>query len=291
MSNPAGFVLLPRHSLRLVHPCPLRHTNTLPSRGYKLDSRVLRHANPAFVKSRNAHSNNAPTFTSPSEPRAARGYDGSPQGGQEPSLADVVELDGSTTIENDIKAWHLRQEKRSPEAIFGSKHIGQSRIPYELEKAITGVLNGTADVLVSGFSNAIRADSDRYLLRSDAKRLFLKPSDRGSDFGNEWTTEMPNKFKQSRKRKSARLTPREALAYAVISIPAQYACIRNVLRETSLRLGAAWARNIRGVVDFGSGTGVAMWYAMTSSYTYIYSSLTDTVRAEIGHLLLNFKAI
>jgi len=133
-----------------------------------------------------------------------------------------------------------------------------------------------------------KIDSDKYLLRSDAKRLFLMPSDGGSAFGNTWTTEMPSKFKQSRKRKSARLTPREALAYAVISIPAQYASIRNVLRETRLRLGDAWTKTIHGVVDFGSGTGVAMWYAVITSF--IGHHFIDSVQIEVGRLLLNSKA-
>jgi hypothetical protein len=114
------------------------------------------------------------------------------------------------------------------------------------------------------------------------------PSDGGSAFGNTWTTEMPSKFKQSRKRKSARLTPREALAYAVISIPAQYASIRNVLRETRLRLGDAWTKTIGGVVDFGSGTGVAMWYAVIT--TCIGHNFIDSVQTEVGRLSLNSKA-
>lgn len=127
-------------------------------------------------------------------------------------------------------------------------------------------------------------DSDKDLLRSDAKRLFLKQSNRRTGFGNQWTAEMPSKFKESKKRKSARLTPREALAYAIISIPAQYASIRNVLRETSLRLGDAWATNIRGVVDFGSGTGVAMWWEQSA---ISFHHVIDVLRAEIGRRLLN----
>lgn len=75
---------------------------------------------------------------------------------------------------------------------------------------------------------------------------------------------MPTKFKDSKKRKSARVTPREALAYTAIAIPGQYAAIKNVLRETRLRLGETWSQNVRGVIDFGSGTGVAMWYVHIS---------------------------
>lgn len=118
-------------------------------------------------------------------------------------------------------------------------------------------------------------DSDKHQLRSDAKRLFLKPSSRESEFDDEWTREMPSKFKESKRRKSARVTPREAMAYTVIAMPGQYAAIKNVLREAQLRLGETWSQNVRGVVDFGSGTGVAMWYVLIP-----YSSAAITI---IGH--------
>lgn len=105
-------------------------------------------------------------------------------------------------------------------------------------------------------------ESDKHQLRSDAKRLFLKPSSRDTEFENEWTSELPSKFKESKRRKSARVTPREALTYTVIALPGQYAALRNVLRETRVRLGDDWAGTVRGVVDFGSGTGVGMWYVL-----------------------------
>lgn len=52
----------------------------------------------------------------------------------------LEEEEGS--IEDDINAWHNRDEKRSVEAIFGSKHIGLSSIPEELDEAIAGLIGG-----------------------------------------------------------------------------------------------------------------------------------------------------
>jgi hypothetical protein len=166
----------------------------------------------------------------------------------------------------DVEAWHNRSEKLSQEAAFGSKTIGQISIPLELERSMAAVIQGIACyvfvLLHSKMMFLFFPESGKHQLRSDAKRLFLQPSTRKSSRReDEWTTELPEKFKGSKKLKASRITPREALVFAVISMPAQYAAITNVLHETRNKLGKQWADQIHGFIDFGSGTGSGIWYA------------------------------
>jgi len=44
--------------------------------------------------------------------------------------------------ENDAEAWHNRSEKRSQEAVFGSKRIGSISIPFELEHNMEAIISG-----------------------------------------------------------------------------------------------------------------------------------------------------
>ena len=108
------------------------------------------------------------------------------------------------------------------------------------------------------------AVSDKHQLRSDAKRLFLKQTpNKKARYGDEWTTELPDKFKDpNKKHRAARVSPREALTFGVLSVPAHYAAISNVLHETRNRLGEPWATNVEGFIDFGSGTGAGIWCAL-----------------------------
>ena len=61
---------------------------------------------------------------------------------------------GDEDLGNDPNAWHNRTEKRSREAVLGSRHIGISMLPLELENAIVSLVNGS-----SSFYSRIRVAS------------------------------------------------------------------------------------------------------------------------------------
>jgi hypothetical protein len=127
---------IPRHAS--IHACSL-HTRALFSNG------LLSPHNTEFaLQFRNTHSKLALKYPSPSELRATEPSRGPVHN---ESLLDIAELDDNATIEDDINTWFMREEKRSPEAIFGSKHIGLSGIPDELDKAITGLLNSMEEIV------------------------------------------------------------------------------------------------------------------------------------------------
>ncbi|KAF8308419.1 hypothetical protein DL93DRAFT_1883914 [Clavulina sp. PMI_390] len=236
-------------SRNLLHTSRPLQANPEPSEGHQLDpalQQLLRDVDFSLLKSEKARGKLPISPNSPVELEYSEASLNTSR--PAPRRATEDEADDERTIEDDIDAWHNREEKMSTEARFGSRYIGLSSIPEELNQGITTLIAG----------------SDKHQLRSDAKRLFLKPSSReSSSFDNEWTLELPGKFKENRKRKSARVTPREALAFTAIAIPGQFAAVQNVLRETKGRLGDTWAQNVQGVIDFGSGTGVAMWATLT----------------------------
>ena len=126
---------IPRYAS--IHACSL-HTRVLFSNGLPSP-----HNTKFALQSRNTHSKLALKYPSPSELRATE----PPRGPVHNESLDIFDLDDSATIEDDINTWLMREEKRSPEAIFGSKHLGLSGIPYELDKAITGLLNSMEEIV------------------------------------------------------------------------------------------------------------------------------------------------
>lgn len=65
-------------------------------------------------------------------------------GTSEVSNEPYQNFDAERTVEDDIEAWHNRSEKSSTEASFGSKYIGISSIPPELDSAIESMINGAS---------------------------------------------------------------------------------------------------------------------------------------------------
>ncbi|KAF9513878.1 hypothetical protein BS47DRAFT_1343701 [Hydnum rufescens UP504] len=232
---------------RRIHLFPPRKfpETQRPNPGLHLDpalQQLLRDTDLSLIRSRK-HREKLPRTYNPTE------LEGIPVSSEEDAEAwEAYELGPDIHDPGaDVEAWHNRSEKLSQEAAFGSKRIGQISIPLELERSMAAVIQ----------------ESDKHQLRSDAKRLFLQPSTRKSPRReDEWTTELPEKFKGSKKLKASRITPREALVFAVISMPAQYAAITNVLHETRNKLGKQWADQIHGFIDFGSGTGSGIWAAL-----------------------------
>jgi hypothetical protein len=71
---------------------------------------------------------------------------------------------------------------------------------------------------------------------------------------------------------------REGLAYAAIALPGQVSAIRAVLHELKTRMHTTW--NVKNVLDFGSQTGAAFWWAkslilnLQVAYTEYRATLT-----------------
>lgn len=130
---------IPRYAS--IHTCSL-HTRLLFS-----NVPPSPHNTKFALQSRNTHSKLALKYPSPSELHATESSRDPVHNESETLLLDIAELEDSATIEDDINAWFMREEKRSLEAIFGSKHLGLSGIPYELDKAITGLLNSMEEIV------------------------------------------------------------------------------------------------------------------------------------------------
>ena len=192
--------------------------------------------------------------------------------------------------ENNADAWHNRLEKRSQEAIFGSKRIGSISVPFELEHSMEAIISGKPNgSTIEGLNlnHEFTLANDKHQLRSDAKRIFLQEKEVGTnstaEMRNYWTMQLPDKFKGPKKFKASRMTPREALAFSVIALPGHFSAISNVLEETRTRLGETWSENVKAVIDFGSGAGAGIWFvacwASLVPFKLIFSSqvLTDDI--------------
>jgi ribosomal protein RSM22 (predicted rRNA methylase) len=95
-----------------------------------------------------------------------------------------------------------------------------------------------------------RLGSDRHLLRRDAKRLF---NEHGDD--NDWVPTLDVRYKS---HKQERLhAERDGIASASVALPAHYSAIYAVLHHVKSRLGAEWS--VQNVLDWGAGTGSALW--------------------------------
>ncbi|CAE6441102.1 unnamed protein product [Rhizoctonia solani] len=168
-----------------------------------------------------------------------------------------------------------REERRSPAAVYGTKHVGMVVLPWELEHAVGRVVE----------------ESDKHQLRSDAKRLFLYPTPantqpttsssgpsklprhrtegaRSSNLNPEWqltSTAASLSFSTKGNYKTiVQLGPREGLAFTTVAMPAHYAATANVFREISRRMlgpGKGGDR-IESVVDFGGKSGQGLWAAL-----------------------------
>lgn len=91
------------------------------------------------------------------------------------------------------------------------------------------------------------------MLHTDAKRLFMND---GSDADTEWDTSYATKYKS--RKAASRHEVRDGTAFASIAFPAHYSAIYAVLDHVKLRLGPSW--NVEHIVDWGAGTGSALWY-------------------------------
>ncbi|KAG8739013.1 37S ribosomal protein S22, partial [Ceratobasidium sp. 428] len=193
---------------------------------------------------------------------------------------DVVERDSAGENGEDIEAWGSpREERRSPAAIYGTKHLGMVILPWELEHAVQKVIG----------------ESDKHQLRSDAKRLFFYPTSpsaqpapsssspskaprhlSGSQTSNrpsEWQLSAPNSASLSFSTKgpgnyktAVHLGSREGLAFATVAMPAHYAATANVFREIAHRMAGPGQGEdrIETIVDFGGKSGQGLWASLAA---------------------------
>ncbi|KAG8679439.1 37S ribosomal protein S22, partial [Ceratobasidium sp. 394] len=190
----------------------------------------------------------------------------------------VVERESIERNGEDEGIWDgPRDERRSPAAIYGAKHIGMVVLPWELEHAVEKVVG----------------ESDKHQLRSDAKRLFYYPSSpstqpassssspskaprnplesRTSNRPPEWQLSSPNAASLSFSTKgnyktAVHLGSREGLAFATVAMPAHYAATANVFREIAQRMdGPGQGEDrIETVVDFGGKSGQGLWASLVA---------------------------
>ncbi|PVF99847.1 Rsm22-domain-containing protein [Serendipita vermifera] len=155
---------------------------------------------------------------------------------------DVFPVSNDSTPREDGEPSELLRsiqwKRKSPAARLGSDRIGQFKLPFELVTSMQQLIEET----------------DKYQLRSDAKRLLTTPAGRGM----KWIGDTP---KYSSSREEIRMGSREGLAYAAITLPGQFAAIRAVLHEIKTRMSREWT--VKNVLDFGSQTGAAFWACLT----------------------------
>ncbi|KAG8691257.1 37S ribosomal protein S22 [Ceratobasidium sp. 423] len=217
----------------------------------------------------------------------------------------VEEADGFSNIPSEYEGYEIaerggeaqepsywdgpREERRSPAAVYGTKHIGMVVLPWELEHAVGRVIEGGLARHSTQFLLTF-AESDKHQLRSDAKRLFLYPTPRNtqpatsssgpsnlprqpegtrsSGLKPEWqlsSTAPSLSFSTKGNYKTVvKLGPREGLAFTAIAIPAHYAATANVFQEISRRMSGPGKGNdrIETVVDFGGKSGQGLWAAL-----------------------------
>ncbi|TDL28180.1 Rsm22-domain-containing protein [Rickenella mellea] len=131
--------------------------------------------------------------------------------------------------------------RKSPEARFGSQAIGSVYIPNDLRLSIERLIAG----------------SDKFALHNNAKRIFKRDDSTRDDPWDSVSTVNYKSHKQAVKHAET-----DGTAFATVALPAHYAAICSVLDHVKRRFGNAW--NIERVIDWGSGTGSALWATMHS---------------------------
>lgn len=104
--------------------------------------------------------------------------------------------------------------------------------------------------LVFVFTYSSHTDSDKHLLRRDAKRLFNEHGDE-----DKWDPAINVRYKSYQQARHH--AERDGTAFASVVMPAYYSAIYAVLCQVRSRLGPQWP--VQNVVDWGAGTGSALW--------------------------------
>lgn len=167
------------------------------------------------------------------------------------SVYPTVSQPNELAHRDDEDEGSVRAERKSPAAHFGSQQLGAVVIPRELQQRISALISGETTIALMGFPGYLQClDSDRHLLRRDAKRLF---NEHGDD--NDWVPALDVHYKSYKQERHH--AERDSIAFASVVLPAHYAAIYAVLHHIKSRLGPRWL--IQNVLDWGAGTGSALW--------------------------------
>ncbi|TCD70126.1 37S ribosomal protein S22 [Steccherinum ochraceum] len=134
-----------------------------------------------------------------------------------------------------------KEKRKSPAAVFGEKRYGAIVLPLELQNTITRLISS----------------SDKSMLRTDAKRLFSHEDTAGGDAEWDASYNVRYKSRQAASRHEA----------------------RDVLGHVKHRLGTSW--KVEHVLDWGAGTGSALWASLHSFQEPHISSEQDFGEDEI----------
>jgi hypothetical protein len=173
------------------------------------------------------------------------------------SLPDSHEL---TVYPTDPEATELahqedeesaRAQRKSPAAHFGSQQPGAVVIPQELKQTISALISGENVTIIASLPVYLQClDSDKHLLRRDAKRLF---NEHGDD--DNWDPSLNVRYKSYKQER--RHAERDGTAFISVVLPAHYSAIYAVLHHVKSRLGPQWS--VQNVLDWGAGSGSALW--------------------------------
>jgi hypothetical protein len=146
---------------------------------------------------------------------------------------------------------NARAERKSPAAHFGSQQLGAVVIPQELKQSIAALISGEFSIALLDPLGCLQLlDSDRPLLRRDAKRLF-----NGDGNDNDWVPALNVRYKSYKQERYH--AERDGTAFSSVVLPAHYTAIYAVLHHVKSRLGTQWS--VKNVLDWGAGTGSALW--------------------------------
>ena len=157
----------------------------------------------------------------------------------------------ATEVEHQEDEGDTRAQRKSPAAHFGSQQPGAVVIPQELKQTISALISGENLTVVAYLPVYLQyLDSDKHLLRRDAKRLF---NEHGDD--DNWDPSLNVRYKSH--KQGRRHAERDGTAFISVVLPAHYSAIYAVLHHIKSRLGPQWS--VQNVLDWGAGSGSALW--------------------------------
>ena len=157
----------------------------------------------------------------------------------------------ATELAQEEDEGNTRAQRKSPAAHFGSQQPGAVVLPHELKQTISALISGENITVIAYLPIYLQyLDSDKPLLRRDAKRLF---NEHGDD--ESWDSSLNVRYKSYKQER--RHAERDGTAFTSVVLPAHYSAIYAVLHHIKSRLGPQWS--VQNVLDWGAGSGSALW--------------------------------
>lgn len=166
---------------------------------------------------------------------------------------ELIEQEGKTSTnwieEEDFGA---RGSRKSPAAEFGSRNIGAVVLPDQLQESVTRLIESAFIPHPCFFRAKTYLDSDKSMLRVDAKRIFGTTDDTDD---HKWDSQYDVKYKSN--KQAYRHSERDGTAFASIALPAHFSAIYSVFDHVKRRRGSEW--QVERVIDWCAGTGSGLW--------------------------------